>query len=183
MNGTDVSELAARVRLLLMDVDGVMTDGTLLLVPMPDGSVVEAKGFNAQDGSGIAIARRCGIKLGILSGRQSAAVTRRAEELRFDFCYQNLGSRKMQALNEVIAQSGVPLGATCYVGDDVQDVPALQRVGFPVAVSNACAEAKALAAYVTTAAGGHGAIREITELILRSQGKWEQAVRAVIDQV
>jgi 3-deoxy-D-manno-octulosonate 8-phosphate phosphatase (KDO 8-P phosphatase) len=182
MNGTDVSALASRVRLLLMDVDGVMTDGKLLFVPMPDGSVAEAKAFNAQDGSAIAIARLCGIKLGILSGRQSSAVTRRAEELLFDFCYQNLGSRKVQALNEVIARSGLALSAACYVGDDVQDIPILQRVGFPVAVSNASTEAKATAAYVTTAAGGHGAIREITELILRSQGKWDAAVQAVVDQ-
>jgi 3-deoxy-D-manno-octulosonate 8-phosphate phosphatase (KDO 8-P phosphatase) len=168
--------LAAKIELLLLDVDGVLTDGKFLFVPMPDGSVVEAKAFDAQDGSGIGLARRAGIKLGIISGRTSPAVTRRAEELRFHFCYQGLGRKKLEAFDEIARTSGLPLDRMCFVGDDLQDLPILRRVGFPVAVANACAEAKAVSAYVTSRTGGNGAVREIIELILRSQGKWDTVI-------
>src|SRR5215470_5462605 len=97
MADSNITKLASKTELLLMDVDGVLTDGKFLFVPLPDGSVVEAKAFDSQDGSAIGLARRSGIKLGILSGRSSPAVTRRAEELRLDFCYQGLGRKKIQA--------------------------------------------------------------------------------------
>src|ERR1051326_8031765 len=146
MSDNDIAKLAAKTELFLMDVDGVLTDGKFLFVPMPDGSVVEAKAFDSQDGSAIGLARRAGIKLGILSGRSSAAITRRAEELRFDFCYQGLGRKKIQAFEEIVRKTNLPHDKMCYVGDDVQDIPILRRVGFPVTVANACAEAKASAA-------------------------------------
>ncbi len=177
----DVTLLASKVRLVLMDVDGVMTDGKLLLVPMPDGSVVEAKAFDAQDGSALGVARRTGMKLGIISGRGSPAVSRRAEELKLDFCYLSVGRKKLAALNEITSRVEFPLENFCFIGDDLQDVPVLRRVGFPVAVANACPEAKASAAYVSKARGGHGAIREIIELILRAQGKWDAAVAEIFD--
>ena len=176
MSDSDVTRLASRVRLILLDVDGVMTDGRLLFVPMPNGSVVEAKAFDAQDGAAIGIARRSGMKLGIISGRASPAVSRRAEELKLDFCYQGLGRNKLGALSEVAGEVELPLDSFCFVGDDLQDIPILRRVGFPVAVANACLEAKACAAYVSKATGGNGAVREVIELILRSQGKWEPAI-------
>ena len=163
-----------------MDVDGVLTDGKLLFVPMPDGSVVEAKAFDSQDGSAIGLARRAGIKIGIISGRGSPAVTRRAEDLKLDFCYQGLGRKKIDAFDEVVAKVALPVENICYAGDDLQDIPILRRVGFPVAVANACAEAKSVAAYVTRNSGGNGAIRELVELILRAQGKWESAIREFI---
>ena len=176
MPDNDVTRLASRVRLILMDVDGVMTDGRILFVPMPNGSVVEAKVFDAQDGAAISIARRSGMKLGIISGRGSPAVSRRAEELKLHFCYQGLGRNKISALSEIAAGVEYPLDSFCFIGDDLQDIPILRRVGFPVAVANACPEAKACAAYVSRASGGNGAVREVIELILRSQGKWEAAI-------
>jgi 3-deoxy-D-manno-octulosonate 8-phosphate phosphatase (KDO 8-P phosphatase) len=176
MDDHDISKLAARTELLLLDVDGVLTDGKLLFVPMPDGSAVEAKAFDAQDGSAIALARRCGMKFGILSGRSSPAIDRRAKELKIDFCYQGLGSRKLEAFKEIATTVGLPPERMCYMGDDVQDIPILRQVGFPVAVANACAEAKAAAVYVTTRTGGNGAVREAVELILKAQGKWDSAI-------
>jgi 3-deoxy-D-manno-octulosonate 8-phosphate phosphatase (KDO 8-P phosphatase) len=143
---------------------------------MPDGTVVEAKAFDSVDGSGIGLARRAGVKLGIITGRSSPAVTRRATELRFDFCYQGLGRRKIEAFNEITAKVAFPPDAMCYIGDDVQDIPLLRRVGFPVAVMNACPEARSAAAYITRNPGGHGAVREVIEIILRAQGKWETVI-------
>ncbi len=162
----DVTPLAWKIELLLMDVDGVLTDGTLLYLPLADGRVVET-------GAAIGIARRAGIKTGIISGRASPAVARRAEELKMDFSYQGLGCAKLPAFEEILGKTGIVAGRVCYVGDDIQDLPILTRVGFPVAVPNACSEVLTRAAYVTRAHGGHGAIREVIELILRAQGKWE----------
>jgi 3-deoxy-D-manno-octulosonate 8-phosphate phosphatase (KDO 8-P phosphatase) len=173
----EIARLASRVELLLTDVDGVMTDGKLLLVPMPDGSVVEAKAFDAQDGSAIGLARRSGINLGIISGRGSPAVARRAEELHFEYCFQGMGRKKIEAYNVIVAKSALSEENICYVGDDLQDIPILRRVGFPVAVSNACPETRQVSAYVTHNRGGDGALREVIEIILRSQNKWDAAIR------
>jgi 3-deoxy-D-manno-octulosonate 8-phosphate phosphatase (KDO 8-P phosphatase) len=173
----DVTPLAWKVELLLMDVDGVLTDGTLLYLPLANGSVVETKTFHATDGAAIGIARRAGIKTGIISGRTSPAVGRRAEELAMDFLYQGLGWKKLPAFEEILEKTRIAASRVCYVGDDIQDLPILTRIGFPVAVPNACSEVLASAAYVTRAYGGRGAIREVVELILKAQGKWEAAIR------
>jgi len=177
MDVSNVARLASKTQMLLMDVDGVMTDGKFLLVPMPDGTVVEAKAFDSQDGSGIGLARRSGIKLGLISGRSSPAVTRRAEELRFDFCFQGTGRKKLDAFHEIIAKTGIAAENICFVGDDLQDIPVMRRVGFPVAVANACPETRRVAAYITRNHGGNGAIRELVELILRSQDKWDSSIK------
>src|SRR5712692_1342549 len=124
----DVTHLAWKIELLLMDVDGVLTDGTLLLVPMPDGSVVEAKLFNVNDGAALAMPRRAGLKTGIISGRSSAALDRRAEELKVDFFYHGLGRTKTSALEEIFARTKLPKDRVCYIGDDVQDLPLFARV-------------------------------------------------------
>ena len=171
-----MEERLKKIKLLILDVDGVMTDGKLLFVPMPDGSVVEAKAFDSVDGSGIGLGRRSGLKFGIITGRNSPAVSRRADELRFDFCYQGLGRHKIDAFNEIASKVAFSQDAMCYMGDDVQDIPILRRVGFPVAVANACAEVKQSAAYVTQNTGGNGAVREVIEIILRAQGKWDAAI-------
>jgi 3-deoxy-D-manno-octulosonate 8-phosphate phosphatase (KDO 8-P phosphatase) len=181
MHEKDVTRLAWKIELLLMDVDGVLTDGRLLLVPMPDGSVVEAKSFSVNDGAALAMARRAGLKIGIISGRSSAALSRRAEELKVDFFYHGLGRRKAPALDEILSQTRLPKDRVCYVGDDVQDLPVFSAVGFPIAVSNASADVTARAAYVTRASGGQGAIREVVELILRAQGKWDAALSEFAD--
>ncbi len=173
----DVTILALKIELLLMDVDGVLTDGKILLIPMPDGSVGEAKAFSVTDGAALSIARRAGLRTGIISGRSSPALTRRAEELKVEFFYHGLGRTKTGALEEIYAKTGLPKDRVCYVGDDVQDVPLFKRVGFPVAVANASAEVGAAAAYVTRVPGGSGAIREVVELIIKAQGKWEAAMK------
>jgi 3-deoxy-D-manno-octulosonate 8-phosphate phosphatase (KDO 8-P phosphatase) len=177
----DITPLAWKIELVLMDVDGVLTDGKLLLVPLPDGSVVEAKAFNVNDGAALAMARRAGMKTGIISGRSSPALTRRAEELKVEFFYHGLGRTKTSAIEEIFAKTRLPKDRVCYVGDDVQDVPLFARVGFPIAVANASQEVALRAAYVTRARGGEGAIREVVELILRAQGKWETALKEFED--
>lgn len=173
---SELPALAAKTQLLLMDVDGVLTDGKLLFIPMPDGSVVEAKSFDAHDGAGLGAAQRAGIRLGVLSGRASPAVARRAAELQMEYIYQGVGRRKIEAFDEIVVKSQISVERICYVGDDLQDLPILRRVGFPVAVANACPEVRDAAAYVTRRSGGCGAVRELVELILRAQGKWESAV-------
>jgi 3-deoxy-D-manno-octulosonate 8-phosphate phosphatase (KDO 8-P phosphatase) len=177
----DITPLAWKIELLLMDVDGVLTDGKLLLVPMPDGSVVEAKAFNVNDGAALAMARRAGLRTGIISGRSSAALTKRAEELKVDFFYHGLGRTKTSALNEIFGKTKLPKDRVCYIGDDVQDLPLFAGVGLPIAVSNASQEVTSRAAYVTRVPGGQGAIREVVELILRAQGKWEAALKEFED--
>jgi 3-deoxy-D-manno-octulosonate 8-phosphate phosphatase (KDO 8-P phosphatase) len=181
MSETEVAELARKIELLLMDVDGVMTDGTLLFIPMPDGSVAEAKTFNVNDGAALGMARRAGLKTGIISGRASPALTRRAEELRVDFLYHGLGRKKTAALEEILEKSKIATDRICYVGDDIQDLPLFGRVGFPIAVANASKDIASRAAYVTLTNGGRGAIREVVELILRAQGKWDAALREFRD--
>ena len=141
---------------------------------MPDGSVVEAKAFNASDGAGIGFAHRAGIKTGIISGRGAAG--RRAEELKMDFVYQGLGRKKISAYEEILVRSKIASERICYIGDDVQDIPILTRVGFPVAVANAYPEVLSRVAYITRASGGRGAIREVVDLILKAQGKWDAAI-------
>jgi 3-deoxy-D-manno-octulosonate 8-phosphate phosphatase (KDO 8-P phosphatase) len=156
-----------------MDVDGVLTNGKLLYIPQSDGSIFETKMFDACDGAAIGFLRRAGIQTGIISGRTSLAVTRRAEELRMDYIYQGLGRTKLPAFNEILERSGLDAARICYIGDDVQDLPILTRVGFPVAVKNARPEVLARVAYVTNASGGDGAVREVAERILKAQGKWD----------
>src|ERR1051326_3469219 len=172
-----ITQLAWKIQLLLMDVDGVMTDGMLLLVPLPDGSVTEAKAFNVNDGAALAMARRSGLRIGIISGRSSAALTRRAEELKVDFFYHGLGRTKVSALEEIFEKTKLAKDRVCYVGDDVQDLPLFSRVGFAIAVANASPDVAAKASYITRSAGGRGAIREVVELILRAQGKWDAALK------
>jgi 3-deoxy-D-manno-octulosonate 8-phosphate phosphatase (KDO 8-P phosphatase) len=176
MSEKEITELARKIELLLMDVDGVMTDGTLLFVPMPDGSVAEAKMFNINDGAALGMARRAGLKTGIISGRSSPALTKRAEELHVDFFYDGLGRTKTRALEEILKKSRIPKDRICYIGDDIQDLPLFSRIGFPIAVANATAEVASRAVHITRTPGGRGAIREVVELILRAQSKWDTAI-------
>ncbi len=168
------SNLNARlssVRLLLTDVDGVLTDGSVFITT--DG---EFKQFSIQDGLGIIMMKKCGLKVGWISARPSAITTRRAEELKVDYLSQERVS-KVIAAEKMLAQARVNWGEVCYVGDDVVDLCLLKRAGVAVAVDNAIAEAKAAAHYVTEARGGHGAVREVVTMILKAQGKWEPLLR------
>lgn len=168
---------AARIRVLLMDVDGVLTDGKIQLVELPDGTAHEMKSFHAQDGAGLALARAAGLRTGVITGRQSGAVTRRATEVGMEFVHQKC-AEKLPAYEDVLCRASVRDAEVAFVGDDLPDLPVLRRVGFAVAVANAVPEVKRVAHYVTRARGGDGAMREVVELILKSQGKWAALLRS-----
>lgn len=157
-----------RIRFLILDVDGVMTDGTIIYT----SSGEELKTFNCKDGSGIKYWMRAGHAAGIITGRASAMVSRRAEELDIAFLEMN-AKLKLPAFERMIAAAGVTPGETAMIGDDLLDLPILRRVGLPIAVADAVAEVKETAAWVTSAAGGRGAVREAIEHILKTQGRWD----------
>jgi len=158
----------ARVRLFLCDVDGVLTDGSIFI-----GGEQEFKRFNIQDGLGLVLLRRSGIKIGWVSARPSLATKMRAKELKIHFLVQQ-GDRlsKTGAIEKLLARENLSWNDVCFVGDDVVDLGPLKRAGLAVAVANGISEVKAAAHFTTRAAGGHGAIREIIEMILKAQGKW-----------
>ena len=169
-------ERANKIRLILMDIDGTLTDGGVCLMSLPnDGGVAEMKVFNSQDGLAIKLVHIMGIKTGFITGRKSPAVQQRAEELSVDYVY--LGqARKMSAFEECMRKAGVTEEEVAYLGDDLPDMPVSQRAGLAVAVANAAPELKAVCHYVTRADGGKGAARELVELILKAQGRWEEAI-------
>ena len=161
----------SQVRLFLCDVDGVLTDGTVLM-----GNGVETKRFNIQDGLGLRLLQREGIKVGWISRRPSSATAQRAADLKIDFLYQG-DDNKVTAAEDILRQAGVNWAQTCYVGDDIVDLAVLKRTGVAVVVADGIREAKDLADYVTRACGGHGAVREVVELILKAKNKWKRLVR------
>src|SRR5271156_1080545 len=170
-----VTDRARKIRLFLMDVDGTLTDGGVCLISLPGGDIAEMKVFDAHDGQGLSLAHTMGIKTGFITGRKSPAVARRAEELGVQFVY--LGqAKKMAAYEECMQKAGVTEDEVAYLGDDLPDMPLARRSGLAVAVNDAVFELKAVCHYITQARGGKGAAREVIELILKSQGRWEEAV-------
>jgi 3-deoxy-D-manno-octulosonate 8-phosphate phosphatase (KDO 8-P phosphatase) len=167
---------AKQIHLLLMDVDGVLTDGRVYLQSFPDGSAHELKVFHAHDGLAIKAARTAGLRCGVITGRKSAALALRAKEMNLEFIYEGQ-AQKLPAFDEILAKAGVRDEDVAYIGDDLPDVPILNRVGLAIAVANASAEVKRAAHLVTKNEGGHGAVREVVELILKAQGKWADAIR------
>jgi 3-deoxy-D-manno-octulosonate 8-phosphate phosphatase (KDO 8-P phosphatase) len=170
-----VRRRAARIRLLLMDVDGTLTDGDVWLLSQPDGSALELKCFDAHDGQGLTLAAQAGIRTGVITGRESAALRRRAKEARIEFVYEGRAA-KLAVYLELLEQTGLREEEVAYVGDDLPDLPVMRRAGLAVAVANAAAEVKRAAHLITRANGGCGAIREVVELLLKSQGKWESYI-------
>jgi len=166
---------AKQIKVLLMDVDGTITTGAVTLLSMPDGSATEIKVFDAHDGQGLTLARTAGIRTGVITGRESAAMRRRAQEMKIEFVYEKQ-AQKIPAYEEILAKAGVPESAVAYLGDDLPDLPVMRRVGLAVAVGDAVAEVKKAAHYTTKAVGGRGALRELVELILKSQGIWEEMI-------
>jgi 3-deoxy-D-manno-octulosonate 8-phosphate phosphatase (KDO 8-P phosphatase) len=162
---------ARRVRLLGLDVDGVLTDNGVYIGPV-GGARVELKRFDIQDGLGLILLRTAGLPVVWLSGRSSEATALRATELRVDELLQVPGPRKLAAFDECLMRRGISWEEVAFMGDDLADLPVLRRVGLPIAVANAVADVKAVAAYVTRASGGHGAVREVIELLLRARGEW-----------
>jgi 3-deoxy-D-manno-octulosonate 8-phosphate phosphatase (KDO 8-P phosphatase) len=167
---SQLEERLAKVKLFLCDVDGVLTDASLFV-----GLEGEYKCFNILDGLGLVTLRDHGVRVGWISSRPSPATTARASQLKVDFLYQEKGS-KVDAVEKILAETGFEWEEVCYVGDDIVDLGPIDRAGVGVAVANAVPEAKALARYVTRVGGGKGAVREVVELILKAQGKWESVI-------
>ena len=166
---------AAQIKVLLMDVDGTMTDGSVTLLSQTDGTALEIKTFDAHDGQGLTLAHTAGLRMGCITGRESGALLRRAREMKMEFIYMKQ-PLKMPVYEEILANAGVPDAAVAYIGDDLPDIPLLRRVGLAVAVGDAVPEVKQAAHYTTKALAGHGAVREAIELILKSQGVWKEMI-------
>ncbi|MDR3738605.1 MAG: HAD hydrolase family protein [Terracidiphilus sp.] len=194
---------ARRIKIVLFDVDGVLTDGTIWLVPAPAGAsaatqaqlgqnagvgygvqsatMMEAKGYSAHDGTAITMARLGGMKCGFITKRISETVATRARDLKIEFVYMGQAF-KMLAVREIMEKEGVTLDEIAYVGDDVIDLPVMRECGFAVAVANARAQVKAAAHYVTPNAGGYGAGRDAVEFILEAKGVLDEVIEAYIDE-
>jgi len=158
----------AEIEMLVLDVDGVLTDGTLII----NGDGSESKPFNVLDGHGIRMWRRAGLKVAFLSGRQSEPTRCRAEQLEVDYCLQGCHD-KLPEIKKLAEQAGLTPGKIAYVGDDLPDLPVIKYAGFGVAVVNAADEVKQSADFITTLPGGSGAVREVIEYILKETGRWQ----------
>jgi len=198
-------ERARKIKLLLFDVDGVLTDGTIWLFPAPAGAqlttheqakkkdesqggfgvvshaVVEAKGFNAHDGAGISLARLGGLKTGLITKRISETVALRARDLRLEHVHQGIHD-KLSVFDQILDKEGLRREQASYVGDDIIDLPILRHCGLAIAVANAREEVKAEVHYVTEHRGGDGALRDAIEYILRAQGSWQRVMNDYIQE-
>ena len=198
------SERAQRIKIIIFDVDGVLTDGTIWLVPAPVGvnsmlqqhlskksgeigfgvhsaNMMEAKGYSAHDGAGISLARIAGLKCGVITKRISETVATRMRDLKMDYVYQGQAF-KMKSIREIMEKEGATLDEISYVGDDVVDLPVMRQVGFAVAVANARQQVKAEAHYVTPHAGGYGAGRDAVDFILEAKGILNDCIAKMIDE-
>ena len=171
-----VLALASRIRLLLMDVDGVLTDGKLYHLPDGSGGVWETKGFDSRDGIGLRWLKWYGIRTGVISGRLSPATVERARQVDMTYVYQG-HIEKIPILEEILADAKIDADEVAYVGDDLTDTVVMRRVGLGIAVANARPEVKRVAHWTTSANGGDGAVREVIELLLKAQGKWPEILR------
>ncbi len=192
---------ARKIKIILFDVDGVLTDGTIWLVPgaaaggvldeiggkdtigfgVQSKTMMEAKGYSAHDGTAISLARLGGLKCGVITKRISETVATRARDLKLEFVYQGCAF-KMKAIREIVQKEGVALDEICYVGDDVIDLPAMREVGLAIAVANARERVKTEAHYVTPNSGGYGAGRDAVEFILEAKGLLDKCIESYIDE-
>ena len=181
MTTPDAVARARPIELVVFDVDGVLTDGKLWAIPTggddrSSETVAEIKGFSAHDGIGFGLARRAGLKVGVITKRSSQAVARRMRDLRVDYVYQGV-DRKFEALREIWASSGCGEVQTCCMGDDIVDLPMINRSGLAAAPANARPELLKAAHFVAAHAGGDGAARDLIEFILKSKGIWDRVLR------
>ena len=167
----DIRERATKVKLLLLDVDGVLTDGKLYYTPEGE----EVKVFIVRDGLGIKLAQMAGIKVGVISGRKSMALINRLKELGIEEFHLGV-QQKLSLLGDILSKHSISPSETAYIGDDYVDLPILKRVGFPVVVADSPDELKTYALYVTRAKGGEGAVREFIEYLLKLRGQWEEII-------
>ncbi len=208
MPKTSATARARKIKLILFDVDGVLTDGKIWIFPAPEGqqpgvqqsileksaehggqggfglhsaSLIEAKGFHAHDGTAISLARLAGLKTGIITKRISETVALRARDLKMDYVHQGVQD-KASVLAQILEKDGITAAEAAFVGDDVIDLPAMRQCGLAIAVKNARPEVKAEAHLVTSHAGGDGAARDAVEYILKAQGKWKRVVEAYISE-
>ena len=172
-----IERRASRIKLLLMDCDGVLTDGRLWLTEDRE----EQKTFNVRDGLGLELLHRAGLKSGVITGRASKTLERRAFELQMDFVLQGV-SDKLAAFERVLTEAGIEEGVVAFIGDDLNDIPIMQRAELAVAVADAAEETRSAAHFVTEARGGHGAVREVVELILKAQGRWSEVVKRYVKE-
>lgn len=173
-------ELARRIRLVVLDVDGVMTDGGIYLGATDAGERVELKRFEIQDGLGIRLLQEAGIPCAIVTGRESHSVRLRAAELGIAECHQDPTAAKPRIVRDLLERLGVGWEETAFLGDDLPDLAVLRRVGLPAAVGNAAPEARAAALWQGERRGGHGAVREFAEALLEARGEWAERVESYV---
>ena len=176
LTAEQLHEHAGRIKILLMDVDGVLTDGHLYLLPGPDGVLNETKGFDSQDGIALRWLTWYGIKTGVISGRESPATTGRASQVGMTWVFQG-HIEKIPLFEQIVKESGMKPEEIAYVGDDLTDVVLFRRAGLSFATANARPEVKRSAMVITEAAGGQGAIREIAEVLLKGHDKWTEILK------
>jgi 3-deoxy-D-manno-octulosonate 8-phosphate phosphatase (KDO 8-P phosphatase) len=175
---------ANKIKVLIFDVDGVLTDGTINVVPessAPDAKGIEVKGFAAHDGLGITLVRLAGIRVGIVTKRNSRTVAIRANDLKLEFVYQGQ-AHKMEAIREILAKAEITLDELAYVGDDIVDLPVMRVCGLAIATANARRQVKEVAHYITPNPGGHGAGRDAIDFILESRGMLDQVIEQYLDE-
>jgi 3-deoxy-D-manno-octulosonate 8-phosphate phosphatase (KDO 8-P phosphatase) len=174
---------ARKIKILIFDVDGVLTDGQIFVIPESsahDAKGLEAKGFSAHDGLGITLARLGGLRVGIITKRQSRTVAIRAHDLKLEFVYQGQ-AHKMTAIDDILATAGITLDQLAYVGDDIVDLGVMRQCGLAIATANARPQIKAVAHYITPNPGGQGAGRDAVDFILTAQGSLDRAIEAFLD--
>ena len=167
----EILDRARKIKLLILDCDGVLTDGRIIMLPDSD----ETKAFDVKDGHGIVMAMRAGLRVAIISGRKSSVVRARAKELGVTHLYE-MAWVKTEPYERVLSEEGLADDEVCYVGDDVVDIPLLRRAGLGVAVADAVEETKQHSHIVTERGGGRGAVRELIEFILKAQDRWDEAM-------
>lgn len=174
-------ERARTIKVIIFDVDGVLTDGSITVHPNPDGSATEVKSFSAHDGLGISLARLGGLRTGVVTKRQSAAVAIRTRDLKLEFVYQGQ-AHKMHAIKEISLKAGISLDELAYVGDDIVDLPVMRVCGLAIAVADARQQVKDAAHWVTPNRGGRGAGRDAVEFVLSAQGSLERVIEQYLDE-
>ncbi|CAI07884.1 phenylphosphate carboxylase subunit delta [Aromatoleum aromaticum] len=167
-------EQAKNIKLVILDVDGVMTDGRIVI----NDEGIESRNFDIKDGMGVIVLQLCGIDVAIITSKKSGAVRHRAEELKIKRFHEGI-KKKTEPYAQMLEEMNISDAEVCYVGDDLVDLSMMKRVGLAVAVGDAVADVKEAATYVTTARGGHGAVREVAELILKAQGKWDAVLAKI----
>ncbi len=177
----DAQARARQIKVLIFDVDGVLTDGTITVIPKLDGNGVETKGFHAHDGLGISLARLGGVRTGIITKRQSQTVAIRARDLKLEFVYQGQ-SHKLHAMNEILTKAQITPDELAYVGDDIVDLPIMRKCGLAIATANARPEVRQAAHWITPLPGGQGAGRDAIDFILTAQGSLARVIEQYLGE-